>query len=158
MRPGQTTVIDANQRFAANVDVKGSVEINSIGSTQRAVWQGTSLTLNDTNLNLPFAQNDQLNVQANNLKSALLDQAVFKNQPEINSGSKLFSSGVSVHQLSSDLIHVTRVKNNSLTVLPNDLVYKDSNLVTVRGKKSVPGADRCERKTGCGLGTQAVHR
>lgn len=137
VRPDQTTVIDASQRFASNVDVRRSMDVNVISKMKRAIWQGTSLTLNDTNLNLGLAQNDinQLNVQANNLKALLLNSAVFKDQPAIISGRKVFSGGVSVHRLNGDSMHVTKVKNNSLTLLLNDLVYKDSNSVTIRGEK-----------------------
>ena len=88
VRPTAATVIDAKQRFTNNVDVQKLIDINVIAKMRRAIWKGTSLTLNDTNLDLVREQNNinQLNFQANNLKSILLNNAVFKDQPATISG------------------------------------------------------------------------
>lgn len=138
VKPNPLTVINANQRFKNQVDVQNSVDVNVISKMKRTIWQGTSLTLNDTNLDLVNAQNEinKLNLHANNLKSTLSNNVVFKDQPATISGNTVFSNGVSLlNKLNSNSMHITKVKNNPFTVLLNDLVYKDSNQVKIKGQK-----------------------
>lgn len=138
VRPTETTFIDANQRFLNNIDVGRAVNVNGITKMRRAIWQDTSLTLDDTNLDLNKAQLDinKLIQHADNLKTALLNDAVFKDQPATIVGSKTFLNGISfLSKLNANSVHITKANSNPLSLLLNDLVYKDTSFTNINGEK-----------------------
>jgi hypothetical protein len=133
-----SSVIDAKQKFISNVDVARLINIQRINKMRRAIWKDSSLTLEDTNLDLNRAQTEinQLNQQTNNLKQNLLNEAVFKDKSTQVYGNKIFSNGLGImNRLISNSMHITKANNYPLTLLLNNLVYKDMNSVYINGEK-----------------------